>query len=120
MSSHLADCQQGSNQNRASTPLAASAVTTDAHPVVKEIKAMIEFALTSCKPPKGIARNHRTGTSVSSLGASFTEGRSGAFLLHELGCAARSGKLIPSICTWLEEHFVQEFLDTYIGKLNNL
>ena len=122
MSSHLTDCQhqQGSNKDGASIPLAASAVASDTHPVVKEIQAMIEFALTSCKPPNDVARNRHTYTSGSSLGASFTKGRSGAFLLHELGCAVRSGKLVPSIHGWLEEHFEREFAETYVGKLNNL
>lgn len=114
MSSHLTDCQHHQDSNK------DGAVASDTHPVVKEIKAMIEFALTSCKPPNDVARNRHTHTSSSSLGASFTKGRSGAFLLHELGCAVRSGKLVPSIHGWLEEHFEREFAETYVGKLNNL
>lgn len=88
----------------------AAAASTD-HKVVQEITSLLDFALSHCEPPKGAKKNNGN----NSLGTSFREGRAIAYLLHELANAVRSGKLLSSICEWLDERFQTEFEESYIG-----
>ena len=108
LSSHIKDHERGNNDDTGRT--AAAAVGVDSNPTIDEIKRMIEFARSSCKAPKG----PKASCDASSLGASFSEAQATGFLLHELGCAVRSGKLMSSICDWLDETYETEFERLYI------
>jgi hypothetical protein len=77
---------------------------------------MIEFALANCKPSKRTASIQTID--VRSLGNAFSYSCAMAFLLHELGHAVRSGKLLPSLREWLDEHFQGEFEQRYIGDFD--
>ncbi|KAL3790149.1 hypothetical protein HJC23_009586 [Cyclotella cryptica] len=77
------------------------------------IKGMIEFALANCKPSRSTTSIQTSD--VRSLGNSFSDSCAMAFLLHELGHAVRSGKLLPSLHEWLDEHFQGEFEQRYVG-----
>lgn len=104
MSTLLEDDKQ---EEAAISPAAAASADP---PIVKEIKTMINFAFTNCKPSKGLEMNRGT----SSIGSSFGEGQAAAFLLYELGCAVRSGKLLPSIRNWLDEICTEDFEQTFV------
>lgn len=88
----------------------AAASSSADHPIVKDIKTMINAAFLNCKPPKSLEITCGT----TSIGASFGEGRSTAFLMYELGCAVRSGKMLPSIREWLDEFLIEDFEQTFV------
>ena len=108
LSSHIIEQERSCDDGTSLTSVAAA---IDSNPTINEIKRMVEFALNSCKPLKG----YSTSCDTSSLGSSFSEAKSVAFLLHELGCAVRSGKLTSSIREWLEQTYETEFVRLYIG-----
>ena len=103
--------EKDEQQEDAAIPAAAGAPGCTDLPIVKEIKTMIDAAFTSCKPRK----NMETARGATSIGSSFHEGSSMAFLMHELGYAVRSSKLLPSIREWLQELVTEDLEQTFVS-----
>ena len=94
-------------------------------PVVEDVIKMLENAYAQCKPARATAipaSNISNNSSIanglttsSSVGGAFSDGKSAAFFLDELGHAVRGGRLATPIKEWVEDEIQQEFETTYVG-----